>query len=874
MIITKVILENINGLDTGMGVRKLTINFPVNENKICLLTAPNGTGKTTLLSLLTPFATLGNIDIRDGYNLIIPGENGYKEIHIKNKNDLFVIKHYYTWSNSKENWSIKSYIEKNGEELNPNGNVTSFKELVSIELDLELDYLKLTRLGSNVSSLLSSSETDRKTYMSKLLDDVDIYLKFYKKVNSDVNELKTMISHSNNKLLRLGITDFDDTVKHLKRVRKEISELEEEYDKFSKAASVCEKTLSELGSLSELNSRKKQVEAVLSKMERTIKRLGGDFATDKEYERRIETETKRLNELNINRAVLASTIDNLVSSRNKVSVLADDEKIKLSKFEDIDNEIAALKKTIEEYDIKIQEYEETLKGFRHRVTEQDFKTFVSFIYSQQNTVSRVYEYGDIVTKEAVKIYQNKDDIQLWVSRQLSKLQRNGTDETVQFISKRLDEHGLLHTPVSCSNSNCPNEKFVSGMREFVIEESKKDTSGQMQDFVYSVLTAYNVLIGVLSEFDDRSEFIKSLPKKMIENISEENLLKAYSETALLFSESLFMNYSTLLHEETVLEEIRVKREGVMQKINSLKQSTGNQVLMELYGSHLEEIDKYNEQIHEARLDLGAVVEAITECEKTIATAKDELEIVLNYDETLTELKDISDKLQMFLDTKREYDNYTDRAKRTKFSIESCRKMEMDLQANINQYKAIKKELNLYSKHYDNMILVKEALSSRKGMPLYYIKMYLNDTKEVTNKLLDIVYNGDIQLDDFDLSPSSFSIPFLNRGKRIKDVKYASQGEQAFLSIALSFALSARALTRYNIMLLDEIDATLDINNREKFLQIIDSYTDMIRAEQCILISHSGAFNYCSINLIDLSNDDEEELRKKYPLATVVDIVKE
>lgn len=198
----------------------------------------------------------------------------------------------------------------------------------------------------------------------------------------------------------------------------------------------------------------------------------------------------------------------------------------------------------------------------------------------------------------------------------------------------------------------------------------------------------------------------------------------------------------------------------------------------------------------------------------------------------------------------------------------------DLKNRLNQYHDLTDELNMYMEHYDKMIIIRDALSSKKGMPLYYIKMYLNDTKEVANKLLNIIYDGDIILDKFDLSPNSFSIPFCNKNKLVKDVKYASQGERAFLSIALSFALSARALTKYNIMLLDEIDATLDINNREKFIEIIDSYMDMINAEQCILISHSGAFNYCPINLIDLSDTDDTELIKKYPLATIVNVIKE
>ena len=100
-----------------------------------------------------------------------------------------------------------------------------------------------------------------------------------------------------------------------------------------------------------------------------------------------------------------------------------------------------------------------------------------------------------------------------------------------------------------------------------------------------------------------------------------------------------------------------------------------------------------------------------------------------------------------------------------------------------------------NKIYDEMTLTKEALSSKKGMALYFIKSYLGNTEEITNELLNIAYDGKIYIDSFHITPKEFTIPFYNRGKWIKDVKYASQGELSFLSIALSFGLASQALTK-------------------------------------------------------------------------------
>ena len=135
--------------------------------------------------------------------------------------------------------------------------------------------------------------------------------------------------------------------------------------------------------------------------------------------------------------------------------------------------------------------------------------------------------------------------------------------------------------------------------------------------------------------------------------------------------------------------------------------------------------------------------------------------------------------------------------------------------------------------------------------------------------MDVVYNGDLRLAEFEISADEFGIPYITKGAKVKDVVYASQGERSFISLALSFALTCRSLSSYNIMLLDEIDSTLDTSNREKFLRVLEMQIEMIHAEQVFVISHNDMFNAYPVDIIDTKG----QKNKNAELASYIKIVK-
>ena len=84
------------------------------------------------------------------------------------------------------------------------------------------------------------------------------------------------------------------------------------------------------------------------------------------------------------------------------------------------------------------------------------------------------------------------------------------------------------------------------------------------------------------------------------------------------------------------------------------------------------------------------------------------------------------------------------------------------------------------------------------------------------------------------------VPYIRNGKLIPDIKYSSQSEIALSTMALSFALANNATSKYNILLIDEMDAGLDSDNRGAFMKMLYRQMEMLNAEQVFIISHNLA----------------------------------
>ena len=90
---------------------------------------------------------------------------------------------------------------------------------------------------------------------------------------------------------------------------------------------------------------------------------------------------------------------------------------------------------------------------------------------------------------------------------------------------------------------------------------------------------------------------------------------------------------------------------------------------------------------------------------------------------------------------------------------------------------------------------------------------------------------------------------------IKDVTKASQGQRSLFSIAIAFAFSENLDIKYNIPLLDEVDAPLHKNEHMKFLSMVLKHMRRRNSEQLFLITHNSALENIPVNYICTTPED-------------------
>ena len=858
MFIVYLELENFEGVEATMHVYRIVIDFTKQKNGICLIAGPNGKGKTVLLSQLNPFATLGNVDVRNDLNVIIKGKSGHKKIVIVDGENRFEIDHFYT--PTKTSHTIKSFIKKNGEELNPNGNVRSFEFIVKEELDIEQDYMKLVRLGNNVTNLISLRGAERKAFMSKLLDDTNVYLKHYTKIRNDVTKLKALTSHLTDKIKKTGIENAGETSELIDSGKNRLHTIEKSLTDVVEKLNVINFQLESLSPNMEFELT--QISLGLKKL-KAYQNLTNEDLQKKESNLRTELATANARKQFLEEQIHSITEDINTTARNLA--VAEENLDRLLSSVDMDG----LKELIAELEKKVADAKQVYSVLDSIPTyhKEDIEELLVFLREKQELLTTTYEFGKEPIQKVVELIKDAKDVTSYCNTKLAQIELEQDDRDARrFVNRLLNQNPNMTIPKDCPG-NCLMTGVFSEMRRIL--KTSDDKKERSREFYNYMNMAYLHIKSVLVSFGTKQELFMKLPEYIQKMFLTNTILDHIAKTEwiydqkVLFGELTFItDYDNYLADCNLLAEKKAElsRYAKDMPIDAMESEVTS------LAAKLESLkDKKKTLIDE----FDSLTEFIKRTDRDLSDTIDIASIVRKKDEFIKSQQELETKCEKRRELLRDKDEFN----RKRQELETDRKRISDaisaMEFNLKQYKSLSKEFKSIGKVYDDMSLIKESLSSNTGIPLVFIDIYLAEAKETVNDLLYEIYKGTMEIDRFNIKSEEFTIPFIKDGKLVEDIKYASQGEISFFLIALSFAISYRSMSRYNIMLLDELDSVLDEDNRSGFISIVEKLRTIIQAEQTFVISHNNMFSMYPVDYISVIDKKPEGM----PYANYIEIKK-
>ena len=175
-----------------------------------------------------------------------------------------------------------------------------------------------------------------------------------------------------------------------------------------------------------------------------------------------------------------------------------------------------------------------------------------------------------------------------------------------------------------------------------------------------------------------------------------------------------------------------------------------------------------------------------------------------------------------------------------------------------QYNNTMKEIENHTLSNDRYKVIAEATSSTKGKPVIAIRDTVNNALMMTNRLLDIMYDGEIELLEPTIDESNFTLPFRCGSHTSSDIRYGSQSESTLLSFALELSIVS-SLTPNIYALVDEIDAALDTEMCLSFISMLLEICATLKIEQLFLISHhTNDITHDCIYKLDIREEIEKQ----------------
>ena len=783
------------------------------------------THNSTLLSAIQPFGSVGTLDDRSSLPFIIVGKNGYKEIHYTKGSDEYVIKHFY--KASKDSHMVKSYFMKNGEELNENGNVTSFNALVETHFGLTMEMMRLIRIGTNVNSFISLLPARRKEYIGKLIEEIDLYIQIYKKINDDIKIVKAMMQANATSLRNCHVSDIEVEKDNLSALNKDIKEREKERDGL--IADLSRVTaLIENNDINKLRNQRNDAMASLNEYNAAKRNIENNNLEDKDIDTLI-AERNKLSEVKVS---VQSKINSYRLAIDQLSTQIERLELNAKKISS-DNDMNSLNVAIDKLRTSMNNTPKIIKSFVIVETSESVYSMMLKLQSLNQVSKVIISFGEKPISVYKKLVDENQSVEKWLARQIKAKESSiSRDDLMSLIRMVFAEDDIISPNCDTEFKECPYYRLYD-----VIKEADSKLSDEVYDS--ETLNHIKILSENMSLVFNAVDMIQTsnLPDKIKDAISYKSALKRLSDKLPFFDLTDMEEYLGIVKEAEIYKANAIALQEYEYRLMMYKKSGVDSILEEIK-QHKAEIATYNENIRNESATIQSLNGELSKVDSYITLVgkyNDLKKYKKTFESTLENVNKLLEPLETAAAEKRELEF---KVTQMRSVVDSLRNQHRLLESKINNYNRLVDDGVVLDKKNRDLSMILDAVSTKKGIPVYYMRKYLVKIQKLTNDLLDLIYKGEFQLAPFIVTPEEFKIPYTKNGKTIEDIKYSSQSEISMTAMALSFSLATNSSMDYNIILADEVDGGLDESNRLSFLKMLYKQMDVINAEQVFIISQN------------------------------------
>ena len=827
-------LENFIGVYAAMKRKSIELSFDNIDKPIIQIYGPNRSGKSVLEQQLHPFSSISlNGDERNDLPLIIKGEVGIKNIVYEVNGKVYNILH--TYKPTGKSHTVSSSVMVDGEEINPSGGVGTFNDLIEKYLGINRYSFQFTINGTQLTSFAQMNSTQRKNIMNKAMG-IDIYDKIHKLSTDDyryANKLITSLSNTKEFILsQYGsyenmITNLNHTKEEHKNLNNSILETKSMVDKLSGKLSFIQQQNPQ----QELDEINRTMSAYNSAISVNSSILNGEDISSL-YDKLVSEQmalNNKLNELRSERLIIRKDLDILYDKKNN-----------------IESSLKAQQNFLDD----IERLSNTKESLQSKIDNMQIQYSISV---SSDTMRSIYSLSQMINSTCKEIVMclSKEQLELFSTMISTNVDINAfIAEESSFVSKGENEKKIisdLHALVNGVQGQYPDSDKCLIENECIYKHTVDTIKGFFRSYQQAneeghKLTTYDI--------ENLSLAYKNLQSiyRMLESLSIPSEVQYMFDVNLMFTNlcngkfAIDSNVIKDYMEEAAKVEMRERYIKELKDIENTISTMKNGNVNISYNNF--DIQNIENQISELSNKDSKLSESITMIEHSIkSNDMNRMSLSQIKNVNVKELSKRKQKLEKMIDSYNEMNSqYLNLNGELNSMVNKYNILSKDLEtlehANA-QYLSTDDEIKKNKESDYKYKVIAEATSSTKGKPVLAIRDMMDKSKRLTNRLLDVMYTGEIQILDPIINEAEFTIPFRCGGNVSNDIRYGSQSESTLISLTLSLSL-ASSLTKYNIRLLDEIDGFMDQQSAEVFVLMLNEMIGTLGIDQMFIISHKMA----------------------------------